>query len=74
MGKFCDKVFMIFSCVFFRVHDKKYVSHARQHAANAYVESYDGPAAGSYSGGERIADAFQGSSHHDSRYSDNAPK
>lgn len=55
-----------------RVHDKKYVSHARQHP-NTYVESYDGPAGG-YSGGERIADAYQGSSHQDSRYSDHAPK
>ncbi|EZA49566.1 Prominin-like protein [Ooceraea biroi] len=54
------------------VHDKKHVSHGRHHPA-AYVESYDGPAVG-YSERERIPDAHQSTSHHDSRYSDLAPK
>nr|XP_050854478.1 prominin-like protein isoform X4 [Vespula vulgaris] len=54
------------------VHDKKHVSHGRHHPA-AYVESYDGPAVG-YSDRERITDAHQSTSHHDSRYSDLAPK
>ncbi|XP_029672117.1 prominin-like protein isoform X6 [Formica exsecta] len=53
------------------VHDKKHVSHSRHHPA-AYVESYDGPAVG-YSERERIPDAHQSTSHHDSRYSDLAP-
>ncbi|XP_011300769.1 prominin-like protein isoform X3 [Fopius arisanus] len=57
------------------VHDKKHNAHSRHHPS-AYVESYDGPAAaaGVYSGRERVAEAHQGSSHHDSRYSDLAPK
>ncbi|XP_014605355.1 PREDICTED: prominin-like protein isoform X9 [Polistes canadensis] len=54
------------------VHDKKHVSHGRHHPA-AYVESYDGPAVG-YSDRERVTDAHQSTSHHDSRYSDLAPK
>lgn len=54
------------------VHDKKHVSHGRHHPA-AYVESYDGPAVG-YGERERIPDAHQSTSHHDSRYSDLAPK
>ncbi|XP_029169888.1 prominin-like protein isoform X2 [Nylanderia fulva] len=54
------------------VHDKKHVAHSRHHPA-AYVESYDGPAVG-YSERERIPDAHQSTSHHDSRYSDLAPK
>ncbi|XP_011300770.1 prominin-like protein isoform X4 [Fopius arisanus] len=56
------------------VHDKKHNAHSRHHPS-AYVESYDGPAAaaGVYSGRERVAEAHQGSSHHDSRYSDLAP-
>ncbi|XP_011640393.1 prominin-like protein isoform X6 [Pogonomyrmex barbatus] len=54
------------------VHDKKHVSHGRHHPA-AYVESYDGPAMG-YGDRERISDAHQSTSHHDSRYSDLAPK
>ncbi|XP_063981410.1 prominin-like protein isoform X2 [Diachasmimorpha longicaudata] len=55
------------------VHDKKHNAHSRHHPS-AYVESYDGPAAaGVYTGRERVADAHQGSSHHDSRYSDLAP-
>ncbi|KAG7210464.1 hypothetical protein KM043_011990 [Ampulex compressa] len=54
------------------VHDKKHVSHSRHHPA-AYVESYDGPAVG-YNDRERIADAHQSTSHHESRYSDLAPK
>ncbi|KAM0724542.1 Prominin-like protein [Formica fusca] len=54
------------------VHDKKHVSHSRHHPA-AYVESYDGPAVG-YNERERIPDAHQSTSHHDSRYSDLAPK
>ncbi|XP_011640388.1 prominin-like protein isoform X2 [Pogonomyrmex barbatus] len=53
------------------VHDKKHVSHGRHHPA-AYVESYDGPAMG-YGDRERISDAHQSTSHHDSRYSDLAP-
>ncbi|XP_025161789.1 prominin-like protein isoform X9 [Harpegnathos saltator] len=53
------------------VHDKKHVSHGRHHPS-AYVESYDGPAG--YNERERIADAHQSTSHHDSRYSDLAPK
>ncbi|XP_011866925.1 PREDICTED: prominin-like protein isoform X4 [Vollenhovia emeryi] len=53
------------------VHDKKHVSHSRHHPA-AYVESYDGPAVGYER--ERIPDAHQSTSHHDSRYSDVAPK
>ncbi|XP_078035778.1 prominin-1-A isoform X6 [Augochlora pura] len=53
------------------VHDKKYASHSRHHPS-AYVESYDGPAVGYER--ERIADAHQSTSHHDSRYSDLAPK
>ncbi|XP_043503328.1 prominin-like protein isoform X2 [Polistes fuscatus] len=53
------------------VHDKKHVSHGRHHPA-AYVESYDGPAVG-YSDRERVTDAHQSTSHHDSRYSDLAP-
>ncbi|XP_023289033.1 prominin-like protein [Orussus abietinus] len=53
------------------VHDKKYRCHGKHHPA-AYVESYDGPAGG-YAERERIADAHQGSSHHDPRYSDLAP-
>ncbi|XP_050447197.1 prominin-like protein isoform X3 [Cataglyphis hispanica] len=53
------------------VHDKKHVSHSRHHPA-AYVESYDGPAVGYER--ERIPDAHQSTSHHDSRYSDLAPK
>ncbi|EFN62090.1 Prominin-like protein [Camponotus floridanus] len=55
------------------VHDKKHVSHSRHHHPAAYVESYDGPAVG-YSERERIPDAHQSTSHHDSRYSDLAPK
>jgi hypothetical protein len=68
-----------FSCLnalnllFFSVHDKKYVAHGRHHPAGGYPETYDGPAIG-YSDRERIAEAHQGSSHHDSRYSDLAPK
>nr|XP_012230182.1 PREDICTED: prominin-like protein isoform X1 [Linepithema humile] len=54
------------------VHDKKHSSHGRHHPA-AYVESYDGPAVG-YSERERIPDAHQSTSHHDSRYADLAPK
>ncbi|XP_020294347.1 prominin-like protein isoform X4 [Pseudomyrmex gracilis] len=55
------------------VHDKKHVGcHGRHHPA-AYVESYDGPAVG-YNERERISDAHQSTSHHDSRYSDLAPK
>ncbi|XP_072760847.1 prominin-like protein isoform X3 [Anoplolepis gracilipes] len=54
------------------VHDKKHVSYSRHHPA-AYVESYDGPAMG-YNERERIPDAHQSTSHHDSRYSDLAPK
>ncbi|XP_077260123.1 prominin-like protein isoform X3 [Temnothorax americanus] len=54
------------------VHDKKHVSHGRHHPA-AYVESYDGPAVG-YGERERIPDAHQSTSHHESRYSDLAPK
>ncbi|XP_076234166.1 prominin-like protein isoform X2 [Calliopsis andreniformis] len=55
------------------VHDKKYVAHSRHHPS-AYVESYDGPAVG-YNERERISDAHQSTSHHhDSRYSDLAPK
>ncbi|XP_014484021.1 PREDICTED: prominin-like protein isoform X7 [Dinoponera quadriceps] len=53
------------------VHDKKHVSHSRHHPT-AYVESYDGPAG--YSERERISDAHQSTSHHDSRYSNLAPK
>ncbi|XP_014484020.1 PREDICTED: prominin-like protein isoform X6 [Dinoponera quadriceps] len=52
------------------VHDKKHVSHSRHHPT-AYVESYDGPAG--YSERERISDAHQSTSHHDSRYSNLAP-
>ncbi|XP_076182936.1 prominin-1-A isoform X1 [Ptiloglossa arizonensis] len=52
-------------------HDKKYVSHNRHHQS-AYVESYDGPAVG-YNERERMSDAHQSTSHHDSRYSDLAP-
>ncbi|XP_054007718.1 prominin-like protein isoform X2 [Hylaeus anthracinus] len=52
------------------VHDKKYVSQSRHHPS-AYVESYDGPAVGYER--ERISDAHQSTSHHDSRYSDLAP-
>ncbi|KZC13741.1 Prominin-1-A [Dufourea novaeangliae] len=52
------------------VQDKKYMSH--RHHPSAYVESYDGPAIGYER--ERISDARQGSSHHESRYSDLAPK
>ncbi|GAB1869021.1 Prominin-like protein isoform X2 [Camponotus japonicus] len=55
------------------VHDKKHASHSRHHHPAAYVESYDGPAVG-YSERERIPDAHQSTSHHDSRYSDLAPK
>ncbi|KAK0097136.1 hypothetical protein PV326_003197 [Microctonus aethiopoides] len=56
------------------VHDKKHTGHSRHHPS-AYVESYDGPAGttAAYSGRERVSDAHQSSSHHDSRYSDNAP-
>ncbi|XP_032665117.1 prominin-like protein isoform X6 [Odontomachus brunneus] len=53
------------------VHDKKHVSHGRHHPS-AYVESYDGPAG--YNERERVSDAHQSTSHHDSRYSDLAPK
>ncbi|KYN06796.1 Prominin-like protein [Cyphomyrmex costatus] len=53
------------------VHDKKHMSH--RHNPAAYVESYDGPAMG-YGERERIPDAHQSTSHHDSRYSDLAPK
>ncbi|KYN38915.1 Prominin-like protein [Trachymyrmex septentrionalis] len=49
------------------VHDKKHMSH--RHNPAAYVESYDGPAMG-YGERERIPDAHQSTSHHDSRYSD----
>ncbi|XP_066595040.1 prominin-like protein isoform X2 [Prorops nasuta] len=52
------------------VHDKKHTSHSRHPAT--YVESYDGPAV-AYSDRERISDAHQSTSHHDSRYSDLAP-
>ncbi|XP_043279042.1 prominin-like protein isoform X2 [Venturia canescens] len=55
-----------------QVHDKKYVSQTRQHT-NAFVENYDGPAS-SYSGTERIAEVYQGSSQHDPRYSEHEPK
>nr|XP_031832726.1 prominin-like protein isoform X2 [Nomia melanderi] len=54
------------------VQDKKYESHNRHHPS-AYVESYDGPAIG-YSERERMSDAHQSTSRHDSRYSDLAPK
>ncbi|XP_011050935.1 PREDICTED: prominin-like protein isoform X2 [Acromyrmex echinatior] len=53
------------------VHDKKHMSH--RHNPAAYVESYDGPAMG-YGERERIPDAHQSTSHHDSRYSDLASK
>ncbi|XP_012256989.2 prominin-like protein isoform X2 [Athalia rosae] len=53
------------------VHDKKHGAHSRHHPA-AYAESYDGPAVG-YNERERISDAHQSSSNHDSRYSDLAP-
>ncbi|KAG5321983.1 PROML protein, partial [Pseudoatta argentina] len=49
------------------VHDKKHMSH--RHNPAAYVDSYDGPAMG-YGERERIPDAHQSTSHHDSRYSD----
>ncbi|XP_070163104.1 prominin-like protein isoform X2 [Polyergus mexicanus] len=55
------------------VHGKKHVSHSSRHHPAAYVESYDGPAVG-YNERERIPDAHQSTSHHDSRYSDLAPK
>ncbi|XP_011499437.1 PREDICTED: prominin-like protein isoform X1 [Ceratosolen solmsi marchali] len=55
------------------VHDKKYVAHGRHHPVGGYPEIYNGPAIG-YSDREHIADAHQSSSHHDSRYSDLAPK
>ncbi|XP_070530882.1 prominin-like protein isoform X6 [Cardiocondyla obscurior] len=54
------------------VHDKKHVSHHGRHHPAAYVESYDGPAVGYER--ERIPDAHQSTSYHDSRYSDLAPK
>ncbi|XP_031777823.1 prominin-like protein isoform X3 [Nasonia vitripennis] len=58
------------------IHDKKYVAHGRHghhhHPGGGYPESYDGPAMG-YSDRERINDAHQSTSHHDSRYSDLAP-
>ncbi|XP_070530879.1 prominin-like protein isoform X3 [Cardiocondyla obscurior] len=53
------------------VHDKKHVSHHGRHHPAAYVESYDGPAVGYER--ERIPDAHQSTSYHDSRYSDLAP-
>ena len=63
---------MLYVC--FSSHDKKHVPHRRRHPAVAYPESYhDGPAM-SYSDRERITDAHQGTSHHESRYSDLAPK
>ncbi|XP_015513238.1 prominin-like protein isoform X2 [Neodiprion pinetum] len=54
------------------VHDKKHGAHSRHHPA-PYVESYDGPAV-AYSDRERVSDAHQSSSNHDSRYADLAPK
>ncbi|KAJ8664265.1 hypothetical protein QAD02_005927, partial [Eretmocerus hayati] len=60
------------------IHDKKYGHgryhhHHHHHPAVAYPESYEGPAMG-YTDRERIVDPHQGSSHHDSRYADLAPK
>ncbi|XP_015595428.1 prominin-like protein isoform X3 [Cephus cinctus] len=54
------------------VHDKKSVAYSRHHPS-AYVESYDGPASGCAER-ERISEAHQGTSDHESRYADLAPK
>ncbi|XP_058796560.1 prominin-like protein isoform X2 [Phymastichus coffea] len=56
------------------IHDKKYAnSRHHNHPGGGYPESYDGPGMG-YGDRERMVDVHQGSSHHESRYSDLAPK
>ncbi|XP_034944559.1 prominin-like protein [Chelonus insularis] len=55
------------------IHEKKRGNHSRHHP-QLYVESYDGPAAGGYSGRERTVDAHQGTSHHFPRNADFTPK
>lgn len=64
----------------FSIHDKKYAAHHSRHhhphhPGHAYVESYEGPAV-AYPERERYVDPHHpGSSHHhESRYSDLAPK
>ncbi|XP_057323214.1 prominin-like protein isoform X2 [Microplitis mediator] len=54
------------------VHDKNHECHSR--SSNMYVESYDSPSAGVYTGPARAIEAHQRSSHYNSRYSDQSSK